>query len=60
MRRPSAHKLASRREAGYVWIDNARPRVLAAPFGGHQLSGRGREECVGYTRVKTVNVTLER
>ncbi len=57
-----AHRMASRVEAGYVWINNAGPHFLAAPFGGYKQSGLGREECLdellSYTQVKNVNVAL--
>jgi betaine-aldehyde dehydrogenase len=58
----TAHTMASRVEAGYVWINNAGPHFLGAPFGGFKQSGLGREECLdellSYTQVKNVNVAL--
>jgi betaine-aldehyde dehydrogenase len=41
-----AHRLASRLEAGYVWINNASIHYVGVPFGGHKQSGVGREESI--------------
>lgn len=58
----TAHRAASRVEAGYVWINNASQHFLGAPFGGHKQSGIGREECfeemLEFTQMKNVNVNL--
>jgi acyl-CoA reductase-like NAD-dependent aldehyde dehydrogenase len=59
-----ALKTASRVEAGYVWINEAGPHFLGAPFGGFKQSGLGVEESldelIAYTRIKNVNVNLGR
>ena len=39
-----AHRLASRVEAGYVWINGASTHHVGVPFGGVKQSGLGREE----------------
>jgi betaine-aldehyde dehydrogenase len=58
----TAHRAASRIEAGYVWINNVSEHFLGAPFGGYKSSGIGREECVEelleFTQIKNVNVNL--
>ena len=58
-----AHRLASRIEAGYIWINGASAHIPGAPFGGYKQSGLGREECLeellAFTQTKNVNVTLE-
>lgn len=58
----TAHRAASRVEAGYVWINNASTHFYGAPFGGYKQSGIGREECLdellGFTQQKNVNITL--
>ena len=38
-----AHRLASRVEAGYVWINGASTHHVGVPFGGVKQSGIGRE-----------------
>jgi betaine-aldehyde dehydrogenase len=57
-----AHRLASRVEAGYVWINNASIHHVGVPFGGYKQSGIGREESIdellACTQVKNVSVTL--
>ena len=59
-----AHRLASRVEAGYVWINNASTHHVGVPFGGYKQSGIGREESIeellACTQIKNVNVTLRR
>ena len=59
----TAHQAASRVEAGYVWINNAGPHFLGAPFGGVKQSGIGREESFSelleFTQTKNVNVNLD-
>jgi betaine-aldehyde dehydrogenase len=59
-----AHRLASRVEAGYVWINNASIHHVGVPFGGYKQSGIGREESIdellACTQVKNVSVTLRR
>ena len=57
-----AHRLASRVEAGYVWINGASTHHVGVPFGGVKQSGLGREESIeellACTQIKNVNVTL--
>jgi betaine-aldehyde dehydrogenase len=59
-----AHRLASRIEAGYVWINNASTHHVGVPFGGYKQSGIGREESIeellACTQIKNVSVTLRR
>ncbi|KAG1367076.1 hypothetical protein G6F59_018825 [Rhizopus arrhizus] len=33
-------------EAGYVWVNETSKHFLGTPFGGHNQSGLGREECL--------------
>jgi betaine-aldehyde dehydrogenase len=57
-----AHRLASRVEAGYVWINGASTHHVGVPFGGVKQSGLGREESIeellACTQLKNVNLTL--
>ena len=57
-----AHRLASRVEAGYIWINGASTHHVGVPFGGYKQSGQGREESIdellACTQIKNVNVTL--
>jgi betaine-aldehyde dehydrogenase len=59
-----AHRLASRVEAGYIWINGASTHHVGVPFGGYKQSGMGREESIeellACTQIKNVNVTLRR
>ena len=59
-----AHRLASKVEAGYVWINGAATHHVGVPFGGVKQSGIGREESIeellACTQIKNVNVTLRR
>ena len=59
-----AHRLASKVEAGFVWINGAAQHWVGVPFGGYKQSGIGREESVeellACTQIKNVNVTLRR
>ena len=58
----TAHRAASRVDAGYVWINGTGRHFLGAPFGGYKQSGQGREESfdelLSYTQIKNVHVTL--
>ena len=60
----SRARLASRVEAGYVWINGASTHHVGVPFGGYKQSGIGREESIeellACTQIKNVNVTLRR
>jgi len=57
-----AHRMASRVEAGYVWINGASTHYVGVPFGGYKQSGIGREESIeellACTQIKNINVTL--
>ena len=57
-----AHRLASKVEAGYIWINGASTHHVGVPFGGYKQSGQGREESIdellACTQIKNVNVTL--
>ncbi len=59
-----AHRLASRIEAGYVWVNNASTHHVGVPFGGYKQSGMGREESIeellACTQIKNVSVTISR
>ena len=54
--------MASRVEAGYVWINTTGRHFLGAPFGGYKQSGSGREESfdelASYTQLKNVHIAL--
>jgi len=60
----AAHRLASRVEAGYIWVNNASTHHVGVPFGGYKQSGMGREESLdellACTQIKNVSVTLRR
>ncbi len=57
-----AHRVASRIQAGTIWVNTYHPLDAASPFGGYKQSGYGRE--LGkhalelYTQVKSVWVDL--
>lgn len=57
-----AHRLASRIEAGYVWVNHGSAHFMGAEFGGYKKSGMGREEglseLLAFTQNKNVNVKL--
>jgi betaine-aldehyde dehydrogenase len=59
-----AHRLASKVEAGFVWINGAAQHWVGVPFGGYKQSGIGREESIeellACTQIKNVNLTLRR
>jgi betaine-aldehyde dehydrogenase len=59
-----AHRLASRVEAGYIWVNGASTHHVGVPFGGVKQSGIGREESIeelyACTQIKNINVTLQR
>ena len=40
----TAHRAASRVEAGFIWVNTVGSHFLGAPFGGYKQSGMGREE----------------
>lgn len=53
-----AHRMIRNLRAGIVWVNTYRAVSPIAPFGGHGLSGHGREggmaAALDYTTVKTV------
>jgi betaine-aldehyde dehydrogenase len=60
----TAHRLAHRLEAGYIWVNIPGGHALGAPYGGIKQSGIGREECLdellSYTQVKSIRMRLGR
>ena len=58
----TAHRAASRVQAGYVWVNHSSVHFHGAPFGGYKQSGIGREESfeelLEFTQLKNVNVNL--
>ena len=58
----TAHRTASRVEAGYIWINDVSKHFLGTPFGGFKQSGIGREECLeellSFTQEKNININL--
>ena len=59
----TAHRAASRVQAGYIWINQAGPHFVGVPFGGYKQSGVGREESIDElmecTQIKNVNLKLD-
>lgn len=60
----TAHRIARRIEAGYVWINIPGGHALGSPYGGVKQSGIGREECLdellSYTQIKSIRMALPR
>jgi betaine-aldehyde dehydrogenase len=60
----TAHRTASRVEAGFIWINEVGKHFLGVPFGGVKQSGIGREECfeemLAFTQEKNIHVRLRR
>ena len=58
----TAHRTASRVEAGFIWINEIGKHFLGVPFGGVKQSGIGREECfeemLAYTHEKNIHIKL--
>ena len=58
----TAHRMASRVEAGFIWINEIGKHFLGVPFGGVKQSGIGREECfeemLAFTQEKNIHVRL--
>ena len=58
----TAHRVANRVEAGFVWINEVGKHFLGAPFGGVKQSGIGREEGIGelisFTHEKNIHINL--
>lgn len=57
------HRIASRMEAGYVWINDVSTHEIGMPFGGFKQSGFGKEEAfeemLGYTREKNIHLKFK-
>ncbi|MBA2516406.1 MAG: aldehyde dehydrogenase family protein, partial [Solirubrobacterales bacterium] len=58
----TAHHVAERLEAGYVWINDSARHYWGTPFGGVKNSGIGREESTeeyeSYLQQKTIHTIL--
>ena len=58
----TAHRIADRLQAGYVWVNDQARHYFGTPFGGQKNSGIGREECIeeyeSYLEQKVVHVVL--
>jgi betaine-aldehyde dehydrogenase len=58
----TAHRIISRVEAGFCWINEASRHAQGSPFGGYKQSGLGREECLeellAYTQEKNVIINF--
>jgi 2-formylbenzoate dehydrogenase len=58
----TAHRVARRIDAGYLWINGVSRHFWGTPFGGFKDSGVGREEgaeeLLSFTQTKTINVLL--
>jgi acyl-CoA reductase-like NAD-dependent aldehyde dehydrogenase len=58
----TAHRVADRLEAGYVWVNDTARHYWGTPFGGQKNSGLGREESTeefeSYMELKAVHVIL--
>ena len=58
----TAHRTASRVEAGFVWVNETAKHFLGAPFGGYKQSGIGREECLeelmAFSQEKNIHIRL--
>jgi betaine-aldehyde dehydrogenase len=59
---PTAYRLASEIQAGYIWINDSSRHFPGVPYGGYKHSGIGRDECLAnllsYTQIKSINVNL--
>ncbi|RYO82997.1 hypothetical protein DL766_005550 [Monosporascus sp. MC13-8B] len=57
-----SHRVASRIEAGTVWINSSQDSDFRVPFGGYKQSGIGRElgedGLAAYTQTKAVHVNM--
>lgn len=58
-----ALRMVHKVEAGFTWVNDSAKHFLNVPYGGVKASGMGREESmeelVGYTELKTINVTYD-
>jgi betaine-aldehyde dehydrogenase len=57
-----AHRIVSKVQAGFCWINDVSRHALGAPFGGYKQSGIGRDECLegllAFTQEKNVIINL--
>lgn len=57
-----AHRLSSRIESGFVWVNQVGAHFIGTDFGGYKRSGIGREEglseLLSWTQTKNVHVVL--
>jgi len=57
-----AHRIVSKVDAGFVWINESGRKDRGIPVGGFKLSGLGKESCleeiISYTREKSVTTTF--
>ncbi|XP_030840142.1 4-trimethylaminobutyraldehyde dehydrogenase-like [Strongylocentrotus purpuratus] len=57
-----AHRVASKLQAGFCWINNYNMNPFGLPFGGYKQSGFGRENALDtinhFTQVKSVYVEM--
>lgn len=58
----TAHRVADRLQAGYVWVNDSARHYWGTPFGGQKNSGLGREESTeeyeSYMELKAIHVIL--
>lgn len=59
----TAHRIVSRVQAGFCWINEASRHAQGSPFGGTRQSGLGREECLeellAFTQEKNIIVSFD-
>ena len=57
-----AHRVASKLQAGYCWVNNYNVNPWGLPFGGYKQSGLGRENALDtindFTQLKSVYVEM--
>lgn len=57
-----AHRIVSKVDAGFVWVNESGRKDRGIPVGGFKLSGLGKESCleeiISYTREKSVTTTF--
>ncbi|KAI1725294.1 aldehyde dehydrogenase family domain-containing protein [Ditylenchus destructor] len=57
-----AHRVASKLEAGTVYVNTYNDTDVHIPFGGVKISGHGRENCIeclhAYTQIKSIYVNI--
>lgn len=58
----TAHRVADKLEAGYVWVNESGAHHWGTPFGGMKQSGLGREESIeeyeSFLEIKSIHVRL--